>query len=86
MNSPLTRALGLNEYSCFYIQDKWLVYWYTHEDTANQAVKWCHEQFGDHWGELRIVGLPDRNSRRQYLFKFHITAHVEWFGLRWQQH
>jgi hypothetical protein len=59
------------------------VTWIGHMAEALRAMEWCHETFGQGWGEYsRGIG-PGRSNIAQHNFLFHRLYHAQWFMLKW---
>lgn len=65
--------------------DKYIVSWHDHIARALEAKHWCHETFGDAWGDVAL-GVPNGIGIGKHLFKFHRLNHANWFMLKYNNH
>lgn len=62
-----------------------------HKSKLQEAIEWCHDQYGDRWGPI----LSDQRKNRwtvfwagtdhfeYYRFCFALEKEANWFALRW---
>jgi hypothetical protein len=61
--------------------DKYWVGFLGDRDRKQAAQKWCWENWGPEWGEIRDAW--PHNLDHNYHFVFHQLAHANWFHLKW---
>lgn len=61
--------------------DRYKLIWHTHIETAQDAIEWCYQNWGNDWGRCHL-GVPDRLGQADHYFLFYQLSHANWFKLR----
>ena len=61
--------------------DKFWVEFSGDRERRQEALKWCWENWGSAWGEIRDA-WPSNNSA-DFHFVFHRSDHATWFHLKY---
>lgn len=65
------------------VNDKYLLAWTAHIESAKTVPQWCWETFGSGWGEFKL-GVPNNIGICTSLVIFHKLSHANWFSLKFK--